>query len=612
MNEKLFQEFPPISTNAWEDLIQKDLKGGDYDKKLVWKTREGFPVRPYYRKEDLDNIDYLKTNPGEFPYVRGVKADNNWAVRQDIIVNNVAKANALAQQLVTKGVDSLGFILKSNINESEFSQVLKGINLEETSINIIPNEITDKYVKMLLDFAVKNNFDLSKIQGSNEFDSLGYMLLNGNSYCGKDDCKCGDSLIADYAKKMPKFKLVTINGCHFTNAGGSAVHELGFALAMGAEYIRKFSKEGISIDKIASSLQFNFAAGSNYFMEIAKLRAAKLLWAKIIEANSPKNEDSAKIYINTETSMWNKTVYDPYVNMLRSTTEAMSAVLGGTNSLNVHPFDTSFAEPTEFSMRIARNVQVILKEEAHLNKVVDPGAGSYYIENLTDSIIENAWALFLKVEDKGGFVEALKQGFIQNEIEKAAEIRKKNVATRRESILGTNQFPNFNEPLANMELTNVYTPNTEAKLFNPIKLFRASEEFEKLRLKTDKAAKRPLAFMLTIGNLNFRKARAQFSCNFFACAGFEVTDNNGFETIDEGLKAARSQNAEIVVLCSSDDDYVNYAPELFEKKDKEIVVIAGNPACKSELEAKGINNFVHVRSNVLEELKNYQTLLGIK
>lgn len=611
MDEKLFQEFPPVPTESWEEVIQKDLKGADYDKKLVWKTIEGFPVRPYYRNENLDNLDYLMTNPGEFPFTRGSKADNNWEIRQDIKVNDPVKANELAHKLIKGGVSSIGFIFDKDIDKAGFDKLLSGINPEEIALNFDAAVMSAKYVEFLADFVKSKNYKAELVKGSNNFDSIGYVLINGKSFCGNESCKCAESMLKDFGSFLPKFKLVTVNARHFNNAGSSAVQELAFGLAMGAEYLRKFTEEGFSIDEIASRIQFNFAVGSNYFMEIAKLRAAKLLWAKIVEANKPENIDSTKIYTHSETSLWNKTVYDPYVNMLRSTTEAMSAVLGGTDSLNVNPFDSAFSEPTEFSLRIARNVQILIKEEAHFDKVVDPSAGSYYIENLTDSIIENAWNLFLELEEKGGFVAALKEGFIQNQIEETAKKRNKNIETRREIFLGTNQYPNFNEVLEISKL-NISNHKPEADtVIKPIRLFRGAEAFEQMRLKTDKSDKRPVVFMLTIGNLNFRKARAQFSSNFFACAGFEVIDNNGFKSIDEGLKAAKEKNADIVVLCSSDDEYVNYGPELYNAKDKEIVVIAGNPSCKEELETKGISNFIHVRSNVLEELTKYQTLLGI-
>ncbi len=611
MDEKLFQEFPPIPTESWEEIIQKDLKGADYDKKLVWKTIEGFPVRPYYRNENLNGLDYLMTNPGEFPYTRGNNATNNWEIRQDIVVNDAKKANELAQKLVKGGVTSIGFNFKADIDKAGFASLLQGINPEEIALNFEASTMSAKYVEYLADFVKSNRFNPELVRGSNNFDSLGYILINGKSFCGNKSCKCAESMIKEFGTLLPKFKLVSINAKHFNNAGGSAVQELAFGLAMGAEYLRKSADENISIDDIASKMQFNFAIGSNYFMEMAKLRAAKLLWAKIVKTNNPECDCSAKMYAHSETSTWNKTIYDPYVNMLRSTTEAMSAVLGGTNSLNVNPFDSTYSEPTEFSLRIARNVQIIIKEEAHFDKVVDPAAGSYYIENLTDSIIENTWKLFLEVEEKGGFVAALKTGFIQNEIETTAEKRNKNIETRREIFLGTNQYPNFNEILADKEIRAMHTVKVSDLPIKPIKLYRGAEEFEKMRLRTDKSGKRPVVFMLTIGNLNFRKARAQFSSNFFACAGFEVIDNNGFENIEQGVQTAREKNADIIVLCSSDDEYKTYGPELNTAKNNEVVVIAGSPACKDELESKGITNFVHVRSNVLEELKRYQQLLGI-
>lgn len=609
MDEKLFQEFPPIPTQSWEEIIQKDLKGGDYDKKLIWKTLEGFPVRPYYRGEDLQKLDYLKANPGEFPYVRGVNVTVNKVIRQDIFVNDAAEANALAHKLMNAGVTSLGFIMKKDLDKSEFGKLMKGIDPCAVEINFVPGGFTGKYVEMLAGFATENSYDPAKIHGSNEYDSLSYMILEGKSFCGNDSCHCAEDMVKEYSNKLPNFRLISVNAKNFHNAGGSAVHELGFGLAIGAGYLRKFAEQNISVDEIAPKIRFNFAVGSNYFMEIAKLRAAKLLWAKIIEANEAKNAGSAKINIHCETSQWNKTVYDPYVNMLRVTTESMSAVLGGTDSLSVLPFDAPFAEPSEFSMRIARNVQLIIKEEAHFDKVIDPAAGSYYIENLTDAIIEKAWALFLEVEEKGGYEAAVKEGFIQNIISETAKTRNSNIASRREIILGTNQYPNFNEIKAEINLNG--TEDAKATDYPVMKLYRGSEEFEKLRLATDKSGKRPVVFMLTIGNLNFRKARAQFSANFFACAGFEVIDNNGFDSIDAGLAEAKSKNADIIVLCSSDEEYETLAPEASEKIAGKILVIAGSPACKAELEAKGIKNFIHVRSNVLADLKNYQQVLGI-
>jgi len=607
MDEKLFHEFPPIPTQAWEEIIQKDLKGGDYDKKLIWKTLEGFPVKPYYRNENLNNLGYLNNNPGEFPYVRGVDYKGLKVIRQDIRVKDVKVANKQATGLISAGVTSLGFIFTQELTKEEFMNLMRGINIEKVEINFVADNMTTKYIDFLIEYVKTCSYNLKNIKGSNSFDPLAYMILHGKTLCGNEKCHCAEELLTKYSNLLPDFSLISVNASNYHNAGGSAVQELAFALAEGAEYLNMLNSQ--NVDALAPRIKFNFAVGSNYFMEIAKLRAARLLWAKIVEANDCRNTESAKINMHCETSQWNKTVYDPYVNMLRATTEAMAAIIGGTGSLTVIPFDDSFAEPSEFSLRIAKNVQLIIREEAHFGKVVDPAAGSFYIENLTDNLIEKAWDLFLKLDELGGFTQAVKTGFIQDSINETAKLRNSNIATRREIVLGTNQYPNFNEVISNIKISE--KSKSVGEQYKTISLYRGSEEFEKLRLATDKSGKRPKAFMLTIGNLNFRKARAQFSCNYFACAGFEVIDNNGFESIEDGMKEAAKKSADIIVLCSSDEEYEKFAIEAIEKAGQRILVIAGNPVCRPDLETKGVKNFIHVRSNVLEELKSYQKQLGI-
>jgi methylmalonyl-CoA mutase len=296
----------------------------------------------------------------------------------------------------------------------------------------------------------------------------------------------------------------------------------------------------------------------------------------------------------------------------------MSASLGGADSITVLPFNAAYEESNEFSDRIARNQQLLLKEESHFSKIADPAAGSYYLEELTASIADQAWKLFLEVQEKGGYLAALREGFIQAEIKKMAGKRDMNIATRRENLLGVNQFPNFTEKLdaeldaAVFAATDLTAEGAEIETLKP---YRGAQAFEALRYKTDvyaKTNKRPLAFMLTIGNLGMRKARAQFACNFFAVAGFDVLDNNGFKTVEEGVEAARKAGAAIVVICSSDDEYAELAPAAFDAiGGKAIFVVAGAPACTEELKAKGIANYINVKSNLLAELKTYQSTLGI-
>ena len=372
---------------------------------------------------------------------------------------------------------------------------------------------------------------------------------------------------------------------------------------------------GVDVDLAAKKIKFYMGISENYFMEIAKFRAARLLWAQIVKQYEPKCDCACKMVINASTSTYNQTVFDSYVNLLRSQTEAMSAALGGVHSLVVTPFDAPYEKPTDFSERIARNQQLLIKEESHFDRIVDPSAGSYYIEHLTDALAQEAWKLFLKVEEEGGFLEAVKKGTIQEDINATNVKRHGDAAKRKEFLLGTNQFPNFTEksegkaPVASSECVATHAGDADVPA---LKASRLASDFETLRLTTEKAKKVPVAFMLTIGNLAMRQARAQFSCNFLACAGYKVIDNLGFKTVEEGVDAALEAKADIVVICSSDDEYAEYAIPAFKYLDgRAMFVVAGAPACMEDLKAAGIENYIHVKCNVLETLKEYNQKLGI-
>ncbi|MDE6369054.1 MAG: methylmalonyl-CoA mutase small subunit, partial [Muribaculaceae bacterium] len=293
-------------------------------------------------------------------------------------------------------------------------------------------------------------------------------------------------------------------------------------------------------------------------------------------------------------------------------TEARSAALAGVDSITVVPFDTPYKTPDAFSERIARNQQFLLKEESHLDKVVDPAGGSYYVETLTLSIANEAWKLFLAVVDKGGFFAEVANGEVQKAVNESCEKRHTDVARRKEILLGTNQYPNINEKAADKIETKACCcscGNAESAQ-GGLLMKRAATDFEDLRLATEAAAKRPKVFMLTIGNLAMRLARAQFSTNFFGCAGYEIIDNLGFDTVQQGVDAALEKGADVIVLCSSDDEYATLAPEAFKYLDgRAQFVVAGAPACMDDLKAIGINDFIHVRCNVLDTLKEFNAKL---
>ena len=612
---KLFAEFPPVSTEQWEAVITTDLKGADYERKLVWRTAEGFNVRPYYRAENLEGIDFLGTEAGEFPYVRGTHNSNDWAIHQTVSVKCPKAANEEALKLLNSGINSLGFCFcaADEVTAETIDTLVEGICIPAVELtfcgkNFVPTAdlIMAKVESLgLAKDEVKINFI---------FDPIVKDLSTKGIYCcgNTEGTECYEA-VAAMIKRTADYKyirVVNVSGATFSNAGSTIVEELAFSLAAGHDYLVKLTEMGLPIDLVARKVRFTFAVTSNYFMEIAKFRAARMLWANIVKGYNPEKQCSCKMFAHAVTSTWNQTAYDPYVNMLRGTTEAMSATLAGVHSLEVLPFDYAFEQPTEFSKRIARNVELLLKHESHFDQVVDPAGGSYYIENLTKNIAEQAWKLFLEVEDKGGYVEAYKAGFIVERVKASAAAKDKNIATRRQILLGANQYPNFTEVAdAAVVAETVTRPEAEGNVLTP---YRGAMAFEAMRLGVDRSGKEPKAFMLTCGSLAMARARAQFSCNFFACAGIRVQDNTFFHSVEEGVAAALEAKADIVVVCASDDDYAEVAPKVKELLGgKAILVVAGAPACTPELEAQGINNFINVKSNVLETLKFYLKELGI-
>lgn len=610
--EKLFTEFPPVSTEQWEAVITTDLKGADYERKLVWKTGEGFNVRPYYRAENLEGVEFLGSQAGEFPFVRGTHNHNKWLVHQTIAVKCAEEANKTALKLLNSGVDSLGFCVgEAEVTEQYLETLLSEIHLPAVELTFCGEHIS-RIVEPVLAYAEKHGVAKDDLRVNFCIDPIIRDLSVKGDFCCHTGEKCF-ARIAELIKATEEYKhvrIVNVSGATFSNAGSTIVEELAFTLSAAHEYIVRLMELGLSIDQVARKIRFSFAVTSNYFLEMAKFRAARLLWANIVKAYAPQKDCACKMFAHATTSTWNQTVYDPYVNMLRGTTEAMSAAIAGVHSLEVMPFDYAFEAPTEFSMRIARNAELLLKHEAHIDHVVDPAGGSYYIENLTKNIAEQAWALFREIEDKGGYIEAFRAGAIVEKVKASAAAKDKNISSRRLILLGANQYPNFTE-VADEAITaeTVKRASGEGNVLTP---YRGAMAFEQMRLSVDRSGKTPTAFMLTCGSLSMARARAQFSCNFFACAGIRVVDNTFFKSIEEGVEAAVASKAEIVVICSSDDDYAELAPKIKELlADRAILVVAGAPACTPELEAQGITNFINVKSNVLETLKDYLKKLGI-
>lgn len=613
---KLFSEFPAVTTKQWDEKIIADLKGADYEKKLIWKTTEGINVKPYYRAEDLEQLEYLNVPPAEYPFVRCTKTNNNWEIRQDIEETNPERANKIAVNAIARGAEGIGFDAKEISNAEDLKVLLQNIDLTAISIHFTAAVSFSLLCDLLIHEVEQQKIDASKVKGSFNFDPLTYLLMYGKfQESSENNFNEASDVISKIQKSLPGFHTITINGHYFHNGGASITQELAFGLASANEYLAQLTGKGLSVDDVAPKIQFVFSIGSNYFMEIAKLRAVRLLWAKIVEQYKPASKDSMKCFIHAVTSEWNKSTYDLYVNMLRNTTEAMSAAIGGCDSMTVNTFDNTIKKSNEFSERNARNTQLVLKKESYLDNVVDPSAGSYYIENLTDSIAEATWKLFLEVEDNGGFIKVAESGFIKNEIEKTCQKRDLDIAMRRQIILGTNQYPNLNE-----NMLDKMTPHADISKLGGLKQYRGAGAFEALRLSTEAfendGHKKPAVFLFTFGNLAMRKARAGFTTNFFGCAGYKIIDNIGFKTVEDGVVAAIKSEADIIVFCSSDDEYAELVPKankmLKESKPEIRIVVAGNPVqIIDQLKQSGVDDFIHVRSNLLDTLGKYHVWMGI-
>jgi methylmalonyl-CoA mutase len=491
--KNLFDQFPPVSTMEWMDKIHTDLRGADFNEKLIWKTNEGFEVKPFYRSEDIESLMYINTLPGEFPYIRGTKIkNNNWYIRQDIEVTDYSGANLKALTILMKGIDSLGFIITDpeSVNENNFKILLRDIHIETIEINFLCYGKAKEILDLITIISAERGLDTGKIRGAVETDPIGRLMLNGKLCVPVETGFDNLASLTGSASGFPNLRTICLNASNFINAGSDIVQELAFGLSMGSEYMSQLTERGLSACFSASKIRFSFGTGSNYFMEIAKLRAARLLWSVVVNGFQPACSETIKMDIHCVTGRWNKTVYDPYVNMLRTQTEAMSAILGGSDSLTVEPFDIVFRQPDEFSERIARNQQLILKEEAYFDKVADPAAGSYYIESLTALIAENAWKLFLEIDTHGGFLASLKTRLIQNKLAESAANRKKDIATGKEILLGTNRFTdvNVNAP-SGIEISRLFKtqePEGDDLLIEPVRLFRGSDEYERMRLEADK------------------------------------------------------------------------------------------------------------------------------
>ncbi|TGK83131.1 methylmalonyl-CoA mutase [Leptospira noumeaensis] len=598
MNEFLFSDFAEVSTEDWKNQILKDLKGNPWDK-VTWETEEGFKIEPFYRKEDITDLP------------RVYKRTNGWLVTETITseseLTDLPKKGADAVVLVGNGQTGKPSGLK--ITSSGDLERLAGLTGNLPLVVSLGNQ-TAGFSESLKKLSSSHNIVLG------DFDPYGSALKDGE--LGIEENTIGKTFSSLAGTKG--FAGIGVHSYYLRDAGASIGQELSYSLSWGVDYLNRHLDAGVAIEDAAANIWFWMGIGSDYFTEIAKFRAFRILWTEILNAYKPGLGESIPALIVARTSNFQFTAYDPHVNMLRGTTAAMSAVMGGADFVSVLPFDSEYSTQQELGKRIARNSQLLLRYESYLDKVEDPAAGSYYLEVLTKKLAESAWAKFQGLEKDGGFGEALKKGSIQKDIADRADKKRNALATKKEILLGTNQYPlpseRHPELVSSLQETSKLKTTENKSAYTRLVPVRLSYEFDKWRNLTDAhvaaGKKLPKIFLLTIGDLTMRKARAGFSSNFLGCLGYEIVDNIGFTSVKEGVAKAKEQGCEIVVLCSSDEEYATYLPEFAAEMKSQLAnswkLLAGYPKdLISQAESLGIDDFIHMKRNIVEFMEKAQT-----
>ena len=617
----LFDDFPSVSKESWKKETEKRIAKHVRYEDLVWHTEDGIAVEPFYTEEEAKDFFFRENQfPGEFPFVRGTrKKDNSWLLTEDIKLAAPEDAVRDALAAIKGGAGSLTFFAETKIKREVMETLIKDIDPLRTNFNFALREDPEKACALFISCCRKKGIDTQELSGAFFFDPLSQLLAHGSLATTLDKhVEKIAKTIGYLSDAAPGYAAFSVKSSTFKNSGATITQELAFTIAAAVEYLVMLRQRDVDADCACRHLVFSFSTGSSYFAEIAKLRAARALWGNIAEKFAPASAESTKMKIHCRTATFNKTAYDSHVNIPRATLEAMASVIGGTDSLTVEPFDAHYGEPGKFSRRVARNIQLLIKNESHLDVVTDPGGGSYHIEKLTQSISQKSLKLFQEIERKGGYLECLKNGFIQNAVESSRKKTTRDISRRKKTLIGTNEFPN---PLEKMTGHIQETAPTEKEInsstptVTPLTQSRAAQGFEKIRLLSEEYEKKtgeaPKVFLLHLSDSPQTVARSVFSMNFFGCGGFALVDGAENSGMHEGVTAALSENPLAVVICGSDRDYEQFAEEAIRKLKKKraeikVVVSEGAKNTWENLARAGADDFINADSDVCDVLERYQ------
>jgi methylmalonyl-CoA mutase len=475
---KLLTEFSKVGFEEWRALVQSELKDAPFDKKMFSTTPEGIKLQPIYRQESVAGLAHVNSYPGFAPFVRGARSSGyvqqTWSISQEIAYSNAREFNHAARNSIGRGLTALNMVLDQATRDGhdpdwalpeqvgfgglsvatldDLDRALEGIDLESTSLFIRSGASAMPFAALLVALARRRKKTPTALKGCVEMDPLGVLAHQGKLPQSVEGAYREMVALTRWAvEHAPRLQTVCVHSRAWHESGANAVQELAFTLATGVEYLRAANQRDLGIDQVAPRMRFAITVGTGFFMEIAKLRALRMLWSRAISAIGG-NDASKRLALHVRTSHWNKTVHDPYNNVLRSTVEAFAGVLGTCDSMQVGAFDEVVRRPDDFSQRLARNTQLVLQKECHLNHVIDPAGGSWYVETLTAELAQRAWALFQEVEKLGGMEAAIRAGFPQKAVADTASEKIKAVNRRRDSIVGLNQYANPTEKALDVSL----------------------------------------------------------------------------------------------------------------------------------------------------------------
>ena len=647
---RLLAEFPPVSYEAWRKLVDAELKGAPFDKRMFTATYEGITLKPIYLQADIAALPHVNSFPGFAPFVRGATSSGYvkepWAVSQEIACASTSEFNNAARNSIARGLTALNMVVDRatrNGHDPDWAQpedvgcgglsiatlndldrALEGVDLEKTTLFVRAGASALPFAALLLALVRKRKKSPAQLRGCIEMDPLGVLAHEGKLPQSLDGAYREMAALTRWAAvNAPLLQTVCVHSRAWHESGGNAVQELAFTLATGVEYLRQLSRFGLDIDTAAPRIRFAVTVGVNFFMEIAKLRAFRMLWSRAV-ASAGGNEAAQRVSLHVRTAQWNKTVVDPYNNLLRATVEAFAGVLGGCDSMQVAAFDDVIRPPDDFSLRIARNTQLVLQKECNLDHVIDPAGGSWYVETVTSELATRAWALFQEVEKLGGMQAALQAGFPQKAVASTAVEKIKAVTQRRASIVGVNQYANPKEKPCESQpadtkafhkhralqiashrtslddaenqvvlqrLAEVIGPkgangidacvaavsagatlgeitrairilDSPCAPITPVCLTRAAAPVEGLRAAMNRQPAPARVFLCNMGSLKEHKARADFSRGFFSVGGYDVISPDGFKTPEDAVAAFAESGASVAVICSTDDNYPSLVPSI--------------------------------------------------